>query len=114
MSFKVNNHIFRDLKAWLIEGSLETRVLRSSKVWSVSVSEEEDRPKGYRTQKIENNLRPYAPIDLIDLTLKRLKAKTEKRLELMRIIKKIQKQGKIDLQNLSKIIPEVQRKSQKN
>ena len=85
---------------------MDTRVLRSSKVWRISVSEEENRPKGYRTQKIENNLRPYAPIDLIDLTLKRLKAKTEKRLELMRIIKKIQKQGKIDLQNLSKIVPE--------
>ena len=85
---------------------MDTRVLRSSKVWRISVSEEEIRPKSHRTQKIENNLRPYAPIDLIDLTLKRLKAKTEKRLELMRIIKKIQKQGKIDLQNLSKIVPE--------
>ena len=89
-----------------MEGSLDTRVLRSSKVWSVSVSEEEDKQKCARMKKIEDNLRPYAPIDLIDLTLKRLKAKTEKRLELMRIIKKIQKQGKIDLQNLSKIVPE--------
>ena len=60
---------------------------------------------------IEEKLQPYAPLELIDVTLKRLKAKTEKRHELVDIIKKIQKQGNIDFQNLSEMSPEVPNKS---
>ena len=57
-------------------------------------------------KKIESTLRPYFPIDLIDVTLKRITEKTEKRHNLIDFIKKIQKEANLRVEKLLKMSQE--------
>ena len=79
---------YRNFLRWMNDDSLDAQVKKASTLWKIKAS--------HLSQGVADDLNKklpqFAPIDLIDLTVKRLLIKREKRFELMKIVKEIQKE----------------------
>ena len=79
---------YRNFLKWMNDDSLDAQVKKASTLWKIKATH---LSKG-DADDLNKKLPLFAPIDLIDLTVKRLLIKREKRFELMRSIKEIQKE----------------------
>ena len=79
---------YRNFLRWMNDDSLDAQVKKASTLWEIKAS--------HLSQGVADDwnktLPQFAPIDLIDLTVKQLLIKREKRFELMRSLKEIQKE----------------------
>ena len=79
---------YRNFLKWMNGDSLDAQVKKASTLWKIKATHFSQ----CVADDLNRKLPQFAPIDLIDLTVKRLLVKKEKRFELMRSIKEIQKE----------------------